>query len=226
VTQTTKIKPRRQRRAVRIPSTPTASPSSTTMPGSRMPTGRWCCAIPASWTRISVDISKPKRLHRKAARPHSRLAEDAGCGNAGRIKEDDSSVPAPDGPYAYLRKFATAASMKMFGRSPVTAARSRSLLDGDKLAADQRLFQIRRQPGIRRITSLEAWSGDIKGSEYFSIRVRDWNTRQDSSDLVRGNRWRRGSGTRTRAGVLIYVKLDDNHRPMQVWRHRLGTPAG
>src|SRR5882757_11235370 len=23
----------------------------------------------------------------------------------GRIKEDDSSVPAPDGPYAYLRKF-------------------------------------------------------------------------------------------------------------------------
>ncbi len=23
---------------------------------------------------------------------------------------------------------------------------------------------------------------------------------------------------------FFYVKLDDNHRPMQVWRHRLGTP--
>ena len=24
--------------------------------------------------------------------------------------------------------------------------------------------------------------------------------------------------------AFFYVKLDDNHRPMQVWRHRLGTP--
>jgi len=31
------------------------------------------------------------------------------------------------------------------------------------------------------------------------------------------------SGTRT-STAFYYVKLDDNHRPMQVWRHRLGTP--
>ena len=24
--------------------------------------------------------------------------------------------------------------------------------------------------------------------------------------------------------AFFYVKLDDNHRPMQVYRHRLGTP--
>ncbi len=24
--------------------------------------------------------------------------------------------------------------------------------------------------------------------------------------------------------AFFYVKLDDNHRPMQVWLHRLGTP--
>ena len=25
------------------------------------------------------------------------------------------------------------------------------------------------------------------------------------------------------SNAFFYVKLDDNHRPMQVWRHRLGT---
>ena len=69
---------------------------------------------------------------------------------------------------------------------------------------------------------MQAWSADTKGSEYFSIRVRDWATGADLDDLVE----------ETDGGVVwsldcksfFYVKLDDNHRPMQVWRHRLGTP--
>ena len=26
------------------------------------------------------------------------------------------------------------------------------------------------------------------------------------------------------ASAFFYVKRDENHRPLQVWRHRLGTP--
>src|SRR4030088_3685959 len=33
----------------------------------------------------------------------------------GRIKEDDSSVPAPDGPFAYLRKFREGGQHEIFG---------------------------------------------------------------------------------------------------------------
>src|SRR5436309_12087736 len=36
----------------------------------------------------------------------------------GRIKEDDSSVPAPDGPYAYLRRFREGGQHELFGRMP------------------------------------------------------------------------------------------------------------
>ena len=36
----------------------------------------------------------------------------------GRIKEDDSSVPAPDGPFAYLRKFREGGQHEMYGRTP------------------------------------------------------------------------------------------------------------
>ena len=75
--------------------------------------------------------------------------------------------------------------------------------------------------GIRRTIKLQAWTADTKGSEYFSIRVRDWATCADRDDLVEetdgGVVWSKDCKS------FFYVKLDDNHRPMQVWRHRLGT---
>ena len=51
--------------------------------------------------------------------------------------------------------------------------------------------------------------------------MRDWESGKDLDDLVE----------ETDGAVVwsidcksfFYVKLDDNHRPMQVWRHRLGT---
>jgi oligopeptidase B len=138
----------------------------------------------------------------------------------GRIKEDDSSVPAPDGPFAYLRKFREGGQHELFGRSPRDGGEAEIILDGDKLAADLKYFRFggaQHSPDHK----LEAWSADVKGSEYFAIRVRDWTTRKDSADLVEetdgGVVWAADSK------AFFYVKLDDNHRPMQVWRHRLGT---
>jgi oligopeptidase B len=139
----------------------------------------------------------------------------------GRIKEDDSSVPAPDGPFAYLRKFREGGQHEQFGRMPRNGGEVEIVLDGDLLAKEQQYFKFggaRHSPDHR----LEAWSADIKGSEYFSIRVRDWANGADRDDLVE----------ETDGGVVwtadckgfFYVKLDDNHRPMQVWLHRLGTP--
>src|SRR5258708_6525125 len=139
----------------------------------------------------------------------------------GRIKEDDSSVPAPDGPYAYLRKFREGGQHEMFGRTPRDGGAIEIVLDGDQLAANHEYFKFggaRHSPDHR----FEAWSADIKGSEYFTIRVRDWKTGADLDDVVEETDgavvWA------TDCQSFFYVKLDDNHRPMQVWRHRLGTP--
>ncbi len=138
----------------------------------------------------------------------------------GRIKEDDSSVPAPDGPYAYLRKFREGGQHEMFGRTPRDGGATEIVLDGDQLAANHEYFKFggaRHSPDHR----LEAWSADIKGSEYFTVRVRDWGTGADLEDVVEET-----DGAVVWASdckSFFYVKLDDNHRPMQVWRHRLGT---
>lgn len=138
----------------------------------------------------------------------------------GRIKEDDSSVPSPDGAFAYFRKYREGGQHEMYGRMPRDGGAAEIILDGDELAATHEYFKFggaRHSPDH----SLEAWSADIKGSEYFSIRVRDWADRSDRDDLVEetdgGVVWSADSK------AFFYVKLDDNHRPMQVWLHRLGT---
>jgi oligopeptidase B len=137
-----------------------------------------------------------------------------------RIKEDDSSVPSPDGPYAYMRKFREGGQHEMFGRRPRDGGEAEIILDGDELATMHDYFKFggaRHSPDHR----LEAWSADVKGSEYFAIRVRDWATGKDLDDLVEETDgavvWS------ANANAFLYVKLDDNHRPMQVWLHRLGT---
>src|SRR4051794_12154463 len=138
----------------------------------------------------------------------------------GRIKEDDSSVPAPDGPYAYLRKFREGGQHEMFGRMPRDGGDVSIVLDGDELATSHEYFKFggsRHSPDHR----LHAWSADTKGSEYFAIRVRGWENGKDREDVVEQTDG--GVVWSTDCESFFYVKLDDNHRPMQVWRHRLGT---
>jgi oligopeptidase B len=138
----------------------------------------------------------------------------------GRIKEDDSSVPSPDGDFAYFRKFREGGQHELFGRMPRKGGESHIVLDGDELAAAHDYFKFggsRHSPDHK----LVAWSADTKGSEYFSIRVREWDSGRDHDDIVEESDG--GVVWSADAKSFFYVKLDDNHRPMQVWHHRLGT---
>jgi oligopeptidase B len=138
----------------------------------------------------------------------------------GRIKEDDSGVPTPDGPYAYLWKYREGGQHALIGRVPRDGGDFQLVLDGDALARESDYFKFggtRHSPDHR----LEAWSADQRGSEYFTIRVRRWTAGEDLADTIEqasGNVvWGRDST------FFYYVRVDDNHRPLQVFRHRLGT---
>ena len=101
----------------------------------------------------------------------------------GRIKEDDSSVPSPDGPFEYFQKYRDGGQHEMIGRSRRDGGDTRILLDGDALAAQSSYF---RFGGARHSWDhrLQAWSADVNGSEYFTIRVRDWDAGTDSDDAI------------------------------------------
>jgi oligopeptidase B len=94
------------------------------------------------------------------------------------------------------------------------------LLDGDALAHGKAFFHL---GGISHSFDHRflAWSSDESGAELFTIRVRDLKSGNDLADVVPDAA---GSIVWTAdASAFYYVRLDQNHRPSRVFRHRLGT---
>ncbi|MBB4015417.1 oligopeptidase B [Chelatococcus caeni] len=142
----------------------------------------------------------------------------------GRIKEDDSSVPSPDGPYSYYVRFREGGQHPLVCRQPRDGGEEAVLLDADALAAGKAFFDLaeaQHSPNHR----LLAWSADETGGELHTIRLRDLETGTDGDAAVEQT-----TGEVVWAGdsrSFYYVRLDENHRPSRVFRHILGTdPAG
>ena len=140
-----------------------------------------------------------------------------------RIKEDDSTVPAPDGPHAYFRRFETGGQHPIYCREPRDGGPAETLLHGDREADGHDYFRIgacRHGPDHR----LLAYSLDLNGSERFAIRFRDLATGADLDDRIDDARgdlvWANDGKT------VFYTVLDENHRPYQVCRHRVGDDTG
>jgi oligopeptidase B len=138
----------------------------------------------------------------------------------GRIREDDSGVPTPDGPFAYLWKFREGGQHQQIGRTLRDGGEMQTILDGDALARQSTYFKFgstRHSPDHR----LEAWSADLLGSEFYTLRIRRWDTGADLPDILTETS---GSVVWGRDGsFFFYVRVDGNHRPLQVYRHALGT---
>jgi oligopeptidase B len=138
----------------------------------------------------------------------------------GRIKEEDSSVPSPHGDWRYYTKYLTGSQHPIFCRAPRNApAPETVILDGNKEAEGEAYFKIggaARSPD----DTLFAWSADLNGSEYYTLKVRDMETGADlpdtNPDVSGGATWALDNQT------FFYVRVDENHRPSRVFRHTLG----
>ncbi|MFT3989717.1 S9 family peptidase [Aestuariivirga sp.] len=140
----------------------------------------------------------------------------------GRIKEDDSSVPAPDGPYSYYSSYVTGAQHPRFLRKKRDMTGSEQLLlDGNKEAEGLEYFQI---GGLTMSPdhSLMAWSFDGNGSEFYELKVRDAASGAERSDILENTA---GGATWAADGKSFFYTLqDENHRPLKTYHHVLGQP--
>ena len=140
----------------------------------------------------------------------------------GRIKEDDSSVPSPDGPWAYYTSYVTGGQYPRVCRQPRTGGAEQIILDGNR-EADSKAYWTLGGLAHSPDHKLIAYAIDDKGSEIYTIRVRDLTTGQDLADEVPGTRG--GIVWSADSRMIFYIKLDTNLRPLEVWRHTIGTPA-
>jgi oligopeptidase B len=178
---------------------------------------------PSVLDRKIRDYLDAENAHTKAALAHTEaLQETLFAEMKGRIKEDDSTVPSPDGAYAYFTRYREGGQHPIVCRTPRDGGSETVMLDGDALAAGKAFFELggmRHSPDHRRL----AWAADDKGSEFDTLRVRDLNDGIDLADAIADVE---GSPVWTAdSSAFYYVRLDANHRPSRIYRHRLGTPA-
>jgi oligopeptidase B len=140
----------------------------------------------------------------------------------GRVKEDDSTVPAPDGAYAYFRSYVAGGQHSRIERQPRAGGEAAVLLDGDAMAAGKAFFSLGEYAWSHDHRYL-AYAFDDKGSEFYKIKLRDLSTGKDLMDEVPDME---GEPVWDAAGTsFFYTHVDESRRPLQVFRHRVGTDA-
>ncbi|MEM8936136.1 MAG: S9 family peptidase [Pseudomonadota bacterium] len=143
----------------------------------------------------------------------------------GRIKEDDSSVPARDGDWFYWTKFREGGEYPVFVRAPVDLEQNapgseQIIYDGDLEGEGEAFFSVggvSHSPDHSKL----AYAVDRLGSEYYSIRIRDLETGVEHDEAIEsadggGAVWTADSS------AFYYVERDDNQRGKWVKYHRLG----
>ncbi len=152
--------------------------------------------------------------------PLDALRESLVAEMRGRIKEDDSELPWPDGPYAYFERYREGGEHSLYCRTPRDGGAEEILLDGDALAEDAEFFDIAETVHAPDHAQL-AWSVDEKGSELYSIRTRALIDGLDRPDVVHKTSgdivWSRDSKS------FYYLRVDENHRSLQVFLHVVGV---
>jgi oligopeptidase B len=134
----------------------------------------------------------------------------------GRIKEDDSSVPAPDGPWDYYVRYDLGAQHPIHARRPKGQADGEEiLLDEEALSKGKPFFQV-AAASHSPDHALYAWAADEQGSEYYTIHVKDL-----ASGEVLGPPVESAYGDLTfspDSQWLFWIWRDENARPSKVFR--------
>jgi Protease II len=139
----------------------------------------------------------------------------------GRIKLDDESLPFKDIKYEYWTKTTTEGNYSIKLRKRIGSSDVEEIWNGDeeKKKLNTKYFGI----GDLEVSfddKLLGYSLDLKGSEYYSIYIR-----QISSNKIITEKIEETSGAITFSldnKYIFYSKLDKFHRPRKIYRHKIG----
>lgn len=137
-----------------------------------------------------------------------------------RIKENDSTVPAPDGSYLYSKRFKKGLQYAQHIRRPKAGGRDHIYLDGNVLAKGKKYFSL-SSVDFAPDENMLSYGVDFDGSEKYTLHFKDIKKnkilQQKLPNTSGGGVWAADSLH------FFYVVLDKNLRPCQVFRHKLGT---
>ena len=137
-----------------------------------------------------------------------------------RIKLDDESLPYKDKKYEYWTKVTKEGNYSKKLRRKIGEKNIETYWDGDLEAKGKKFFNT-GDIAVSNNDELLAYSVDDKGSEYFTIFVRNIADNkiieEPIPDTAGGITWSYDDK------YFFYSKLDKFHRPRQIYRHKLGS---
>ena len=139
----------------------------------------------------------------------------------GRIKLDDESLPYKDLAYEYWTKTTAKGNYSIKLRKKIGTENIEEIWNGDK--EKEKIKTEYFGVGDLEVSYNDKFLGyslDIKGSEYYTIYIRDIKTNKIISKEI----------TETSGGItfslddkyIFYSKLDENHRARKIYRHKIG----
>ena len=140
----------------------------------------------------------------------------------GRIKLDDESLPFKDKNYEYWTKTTKKGNYSIKCRKKIGTDEVEEIWNGDKEKSKLKTEYF----GVGDLEvsyndKFLAYSLDLKGSEYFTIYVRDIKTGKLVTEKIENT-----SGSINFSlddQYIFYSKLDENHRPRSIFRHQIGS---
>ena len=143
----------------------------------------------------------------------------------GRIKLDDESLPYKDHTYEYWSKTTAVGNYSIKLRKKIDTDLVEEIWNGDeeKKKLETEYFGV----GDLEVSNNDKYLGyslDIKGSEYYTIFIRDIETNEIITKEI----------SETSGGItfslddkyVFYSKLDQNHRARKIYRHEIGNFNG
>ena len=137
-----------------------------------------------------------------------------------KIKNEDNSVPKKDGNYFYGYKYNKNSEYPIYYRKNITNNSEEIILDCEKKSKTHTYFNvasISHSHDHRHV----AHNIDTNGSEYFSIFIEDIQKQELLSPEIKNTTgdivWSLDNN------YIFYVRLDQNHRPTKVFKHKIGS---
>ena len=143
----------------------------------------------------------------------------------GRIKLDDESLPFKDHTYQYWTKTTSKGNYSIKLRKKINSTVIEEIWNGDK--EKEKLGVKYFGVGDLEVSNNDkylAYSLDVKGSEYYTIFIREIDTNKIITKEISNT-----SGNIIFSlddKYIFYSKLDSNHRARKIYRHEIGKFSG
>ncbi len=175
-------------------------------------------------------LEAENRYFEAAMAPHGALVETLFEEIKARQQADEASVPVREGAWFYQWRYEEGGQYRIWSRWPANAPDARlaptddaeTILDEPALAQGLEYFRLGAL-AVSNADQLMAYSADTNGSERFRLVVKDLGSGELLEDAIEDT-----IGAPVWAAddsAFLYTVVDENWRPYQLRRHRLGEPT-